>query len=108
MKRPLSRRQLETLVEKAIVDAYGETEQKTAFLTVIGDYLAMPFQTSVLGIEVTVERVDFNDVDEIVAICRRDGKRLSIPILDLPLPSPPPGGAEWIEAYRWWARGGAG
>jgi hypothetical protein len=25
-------------------------------------------------------------------------------ILDLPLPQPPPGGAEWIGAYRHWAR----
>jgi len=23
--------------------------------------------------------------------------------LDLPLPSPPPAGAEWIAAYRHWA-----
>jgi len=29
--------------------------------------------------------------------------RQCIPILDLPVPTPPPGGAEWIEAYRhWW------
>jgi hypothetical protein len=28
-----------------------------------------------------------------------------IPTLDLPLPTPPPDGAEWIEAYRQW-RGG--
>jgi hypothetical protein len=27
-----------------------------------------------------------------------------IPILDLPLPTPPPGGAEWIEAYRHWLK----
>ena len=26
------------------------------------------------------------------------------PILNLPLPSPPPTGWEWIEAYRYWAR----
>jgi hypothetical protein len=27
----------------------------------------------------------------------------AIGILDLPLPAPPPAGAEWIEAYRHWA-----
>jgi hypothetical protein len=55
---------------------------------------------------VRVERVDLNDVDEIVVICRRGRQRQMIPILILPLPSPPPAGWEWIEAYRHWARGG--
>jgi len=40
---------------------------------------------------------------EIVAICRRDPVEQAIGILDLPLPEPPPDGAEWIEAYRHWA-----
>ena len=52
-----------------------------------------------------MEKVDFNDADEIVAVCRRDRNRQSVPILDLPIPSPPPAGAEWIEAYRWWVMG---
>jgi hypothetical protein len=29
-----------------------------------------------------------------------------LPILELPLPTPRPLGSEWIEAYRYWARGG--
>ena len=29
--------------------------------------------------------------------------RQAIEILDLPLPDPAPDGAQWIEAYRWWA-----
>ena len=53
--------------------------------------LATPFSTQFLGVEVTVERV---------AVCKRGGKRPRIPILDLPLPSPPPKGAEWIATYR--------
>jgi hypothetical protein len=72
----------------------------------IDDNLAVPFTTEILGIPVRVERVDLNDADEIVAICRRGKQRQRIPILDLPLPSPSPPGWEWIEAYRHWARGG--
>lgn len=67
--------------------------------------LAVPFETEVLGVRVTVERIDLTDADEIVAICRRGRNRQKVPILDLPLPTPPPVGAEWIEAYRHWARG---
>ena len=69
------------------------------------DNLALPFETEVLGVPVTVERIDLTDADEIVVICRRERRRQTIPILDLPLPMPPPAGAEWIEAYRHWARG---
>src|SRR5437899_2182337 len=61
---------------------------------------------AILGVSVRVDGVDVNDADEIVAICRRGRQRQLIPILDLPLPSPPPAGWEWIEAYRHWARGG--
>jgi hypothetical protein len=57
------------------------------------------------GVEVTVEKVDLTDDDQIVVICTRGRSRQSIPILELPLPSPPPKGAEWIDAYRRWARG---
>lgn len=66
------------------------------------DKLALPFDTTVLGVAVTVQRVDLNQREEIVAVCRRGGVRQTVPILDLPLPSPPPHGAEWIDAYRHW------
>jgi hypothetical protein len=68
----------------------------------IEDNLGLPFQTSVLGVSVTVTKVDLTDNNQIVAICQRDGLRQAIPILDLPLPAPAPRGAGWIEAYRRW------
>lgn len=93
------------MVEEAIVDAYGESEQVGGFYAMIEDSLAVPFETTVLGVAVTVQGVDITARDEIVAICARGRFRQAIPILDLVLPSPPPAGAEWIEAYRWWASG---
>jgi hypothetical protein len=57
----------------------------------------------VLGVEVTVESIDLTDDDKIVAGCRRGRERQAISLLDLPLPSPAPVGAEWIHAYRYWA-----
>ena len=70
------------------------------------DRLTVPFTTDVLGAPVRVERVDLNEADEIVAICSRGRQLQLIFILNLPLPSPPPVGWEWIEAYRHWVRGG--
>ena len=101
---PPSRSRLEQLIEEAITDAYDESEQRTAFLTLIADRLALPFETKVLDMMVTVEQVNLGMADDIVAICRRGKKQQAIPILDLPLPRPRPAGAEWIEAYCRWVR----
>lgn len=98
-----SNAELAALVEQAIVDAYGEGDQLLAFHVMIEDHLAVPFQTTVLGVEVTVTKVDFLPVSGIVAICTRGKHRQAIGILDLSLPDPPPDGAEWIEAFRHWA-----
>jgi len=104
--RFIGKRQLEALIEEAIIDAYGESEQRVGFLTMLEEHLAVPFATEILGTAVRVDRVDLNDADEIVATCRRGRERQMIPLLNLPLPSPPPAGWEWIEAYRCWVRGG--
>ena len=104
--RKLTTRRLNQLVEEAIIDAYGASEQRVGLLATLQLKLACPFMTEILGVPVRVERVDVNDADEIVAICHRGAQRQLIPILNLPLPSPPPAGWEWIEAYRHWARGG--
>jgi hypothetical protein len=98
----LSPAELDELVAEAVVDAYNDDEQLTGLYTMIDGNLALPFVTTVLGVEVTVRKVDLRD-DGIVAICHRDRTRQAIDILDLPLPVPAPEGAEWIAAYRRWA-----
>lgn len=90
------------MIEEATVDAHDESEQITGWFTMIEDNLAVPFETTVLGAPVTVERVNLSRDEQIVAICRRGHERQSLAILDLPLPTPAPDGAEWIEAYRRW------
>lgn len=101
-----SRARLHRLIEEATVDAYDESEQRVGFLCMLQENLELPFETTILGITALVERIDITYADEIVAVCRRDKMRQRIPILELPLPKPPPKGAEWIEAYRLWTRGG--
>ena len=96
---------LDRLIAEATVDCYNESEEITGIFTMLEENLAVPFMTKLLGVEVTVERVDLNDAGEIVAVCRRGRERQRIPILDLPLPKPTPKGAEWIDAYRRWAQG---
>jgi hypothetical protein len=97
-----SRAQLDGLVEEATVDAYGEDEEETGLFTMVQEHLAMPFTTMVLGVEVSVVDVDLA-ASGIVVICTRGKQRQAIGLSDLPLPTPAPEGAEWIEAYRQWA-----
>ena len=101
----LSRSQLEALVKQATVDAYNEAEQAVGLFTMMEENLGLPFETEMFGIQVTVGRVDMTEDDAIVAICKRGSKRQPVSILDLPLPSPPPVGAEWIAAYGHWRKG---
>lgn len=103
--RAVPKRKLDALVEEAIVDAYGESEQATGLFIKIEEHLALPFEANVLGVPVTVERLELSEPDDIVVVCRRDRARQTLSILELPLPDPPPDGWEWIEAYRLWMRG---
>jgi len=90
------------MVEEATVDAHDESEQALGWFTMFEEHLDLPFETKVLGATVAVTSIDLRDDDQINAICARGRERQAISLLDLPLPSPRPGGSEWIEAYRHW------
>lgn len=46
------------MIEEATVDCYNEDEQVTGLFTMIEDNLALPFETTVLGMAVSVASVD--------------------------------------------------
>ena len=96
---------LAEMIEEATVDAYDESEQAMGWFTMLEEHLELPFETEVLGMSVRVTRLDHRDDDRLVAICTRDGVKQAIGLADLPLPTPMPRGAEWIEAYRRWIEG---
>ena len=67
----ISKARLKEMIEQATVDAYNESEQITGWFTVIDENLAVPFETTVLGVPVTVERLNLNRSEQIVAVCKR-------------------------------------
>jgi hypothetical protein len=101
----LSKARLDELVEDALVDAYGESEQVTGFYTMMENDLRLPFETEILGMTAIVEGIDITEDDQLVAVCRKDKTKQRISLSELPLPSPLPTGAEWIVAYRYWRTG---
>jgi hypothetical protein len=60
-QRPrIGKRRLGEMIEAATVDSNSESEQLMGWLMMIGDNLAVPFETTVLGVPVVVERIDLN------------------------------------------------
>jgi hypothetical protein len=92
----LSIEELDALVEQATIDAYGDGEQLGGLAVMIEDNLEVPFDTTVLGVAVTVRKVAQTE-SGIVADCVRDGHHQAISVLDLPLPEPPP---RWTGSSR--------
>jgi len=101
----LSRARLDELVEEALVDADGESQQATSFYTMMENDLRLPFETEILGVPACVESIDITGDDQLVAVCRKGKTSQRISLTELPLPSPAPEGAEWIVACRYWRTG---
>ena len=101
----LSKARIDELIEEALVDANGESEQATGFYTMLENNLRLPFETQILGVTATVESIDITEDNQLVGVCRAGKTRQRVSPSELPLPSPPPAGAEWIAAYRYWKTG---
>jgi hypothetical protein len=69
VSRPaISRAGRDALIEEATVDSNNEQEQITGLFTMLEEHLALPFDTAVLGMTVTVAMVDLTVAHEIAAI----------------------------------------
>ncbi|TAN35024.1 hypothetical protein EPN29_00785 [bacterium] len=95
------------MVEAAAVDAYNESELITVWYTVIEEKLAVPFEASVLGVAVRVDKVELTDNEQIVVRCRRGRRQRLVPILDLLRPTPRPAGSDCIDAFCRWVKSGS-
>ena len=56
--KELSEAELDALIDEATVDCYNEDEELAGFAVMIEDNLAVPFETMVLGVAVTVEKIN--------------------------------------------------
>ncbi|HLY74473.1 MAG TPA: calcium-binding protein [Planctomycetota bacterium] len=93
---------LEDLIHRALQDTEDEEEQQMGFYEALEEHLRFPFKTALGGLPAVVRGLAVGEDDEILAICTRGSEKIGVPLLDLPLPKPPPKGAEWIEAFRLW------
>jgi hypothetical protein len=94
---------IDNLIEEMIVDAYGPYEQLCSFRQIFEDTAAFPFAGRIIGVDVVVDEVDYegDDLRGLVAICRRDGQRYTVSLLDVSLADPvDPETAQLLAAYR--------
>ena len=85
--------ELDALIAEATVDCYNESECVRTY-TVLVNQSGGSFPSEVLGVDVTVTGVDLTEAGRIVAVCMRGAATQRVPILDLPLPTPSPEGAQ--------------
>jgi hypothetical protein len=97
---------LDDLIDEILVDAYGESEQSTAFEQAFEESARFPFPASIVGVSVYVVRIEF-DGDErhgLTAHCRREGEKYRISLADL-VPGPVTlETSRLLAAYRKWQR----
>lgn len=77
--------ELDTLIEELTVDAYGDEEQLTGFLTGAEEALQAPEAASIVGVPVQVLKIDTGTDARrgLTAICERDGVRHEVSLTDL-------------------------
>jgi hypothetical protein len=54
----ITRAETDALIEEATIDAYNEHEQITGLFTMLDEHLAVPFDTVLLGVTITVKKID--------------------------------------------------
>jgi hypothetical protein len=76
---------LDALIEDLTLDAYGEEEQLTGFLTGAEDALESPEQAAIVGVTVQVISVTAGpDMRRgLLAVCEREGARQEVSLADL-------------------------
>jgi hypothetical protein len=85
----ISPRRLTEMVEETTVDCHDASVQLAGLFTMMEEHLEAPFETTVLGVTVTVERIDLDLGEQIIAVCRRGRHGQSLPILGPPARASP-------------------
>jgi hypothetical protein len=92
---------LDSLIEETTVDCYNEDEQLTAFENAFYD-ASFPCPGTVIGEDVEVLSVSLsNRRQELIATCRRGGRRHELALLDITVQADPTT-ARLLAAYRRW------
>ena len=102
----LDAEEVEAARDVATVDAYGEYEQHTGFMTALGDELAFPFKAKVMGETLQVTGMEWlkNDEFGLDLLVARNGEQHRMDARSVALVEPFPDGHLTLAAYLKWRR----
>jgi hypothetical protein len=89
-------RELDELIAEIVVDCYDEDECMTAFCTVLGDEIPVPFDVVFLGMPVEVIAISAGRTPGVVATCRCGKETGEVGLASLTLPDGSV--AAWLQA----------
>ncbi|MGB8648268.1 MAG: calcium-binding protein [Anaerolineae bacterium] len=110
VKFKTSQRQLEKMLEEALVDCYGADEQFSGLAATIEDKLPFPFKARVLGEMVEVIGIDNHRTSMnrgIIAWVRKGGKEYPAALSEIQV-AKSFNGLKWLELYEFYVDGDAG
>lgn len=96
--------ELDTLIDEITVDCHDEDEQLTGFEAAFDEDANFPCPGTIAGEEVEVLHVgQSNGRRELIATCKRAGRRYDIALLDIDIHADP-ATSRLLAAYRRWLR----
>ena len=96
---------IQDCIELALVDAYGDDEQATAWLTCIEEMFGRFDRVKVLGQEVALEGFDLADGVTVIAVCRQGKRKAQVALESVEFPGLTPIEARWLKAWKQFSRG---
>ena len=98
-------RDLDELIDDITVDCYDEDEQLQGFENAFDEDASFPVTGAVVGERVDIVHVGQGDGRrELIATCRRGGRRYEIALLDIADIKADPQTTRLVAAYRRWIR----
>ena len=102
----LDAEEVEAARDVATMDAYGDYEQHTGFMTALEEELAFPFNVKIMGETLQVSGMEWPKNDEfgLDLIVERNGKQHRMDARSMELVEPFPDGHLTLAAYLKWRR----
>lgn len=94
------------MIEKATIDCYDDSEIFSGWACILEEKLIIPLKCFIYGEEAQLIGLDTGEMGVgVLAIVKKNKKKIRIPIQDLEVADKKAKGLEWLTAYKYWLKG---